>query len=538
MKPLITLLFIGLFSIYGISQGGTDTNNPLDNISDEEFRIKMASTITPEDLEKHLSILASDEFEGRETGAPGNDRAAQYLAGEFKRLGLQTVDKDDDYLQPINMVSKRWEKIDMTIHDKKYRHIWDFYALHDGNNGPDEFHVDEVIFLGYGIESDQFTNYKKTDIDGKAVIMYGGEPRHADGRSIITGSESMSAWTTDPMKKIQLAKSKGARVVFVISEDFKKQIADNRRFLMGPSVTLEPPKNDTDVSADFSFMVINPEMAKKMIGKKVKKVKKFRGKNTRGKSTKGFSISTSVQGHMIRRELSKLTANVIGVLPGSHPQKKDEHIVITAHFDHLGKRGSDIFNGADDNASGTSTVVELAEAFSTAAAFDRRPDRSIIFLLVSGEEKGLLGSKFYTDYPLIPLNQTTTNVNIDMVGRVDKLHDDPNYIYVIGSDRLSTTLHEVNETINDNYEKLVLDYKYNAVDDPNRYYYRSDHYNFAEKNIPAIFFFNGTHDDYHRPSDTIEKIEFEKMSKIGRHIFHLVWELANRDEVIEVDVHN
>ena len=125
-----------------------------------------------------------------------------------------------------------------------------------------------------------------------------------------------------------------------------------------------------------------------------------------------------------------------------------------------------------------------------------------------------------------------------MVGRVDKLHDNPNYIYVIGSDRLSTTLHEVNETINDNYEKLVLDYKYNAEDDPNRFYYRSDHYNFAEKNIPAIFFFNGTHDDYHRPSDTIEKIEFEKMSKIGRHIFHLVWELANRDEAIKVDVHN
>ena len=369
MKPLITLIIIGLFSIHGISQSDADADNPLNNISDEEFRIKTASTITPDDLEKHLSILASDEFEGRETGAPGNDRAAQYLADEFNRLGLVTVDHDNDYLQPINMISKRWEKIDMIIHDKKYRHIWDFYALHDGNNGPDEFNVDEVIFLGYGIESDQFTNYKKTDIDGKAVIMYGGEPRHTDGRSVITGSESMSAWTTDPMKKIQLAKSKGARMVFVISENFKKQIADNRRFLMGPSVNLEPPSNDADVSDDFSFMVINPEMAKKMIGKKVKKAKKFRGKNARGKSTKGFSISTSVHGHMIRRELSKLTANVIGVLPGSHPQKKDEHIVITAHFDHLGKRGSDIFNGADDNASGTSTVVELAEAFFDRSCF-------------------------------------------------------------------------------------------------------------------------------------------------------------------------
>ena len=223
-------------------------------------------------------------------------------------------------------------------------------------------------------------------------------------------------------------------------------------------------------------------------------------------------------------------------MQGKHPERKKEHIVVTAHFDHLGKRGEDIFNGADDNASGTAAILEIAEAFATASAFGQRPDRSIIFLLVSGEEKGLLGSKFYTDHPIIPLEETMVNVNIDMVGRVDSKHENPNYIYVIGADRLSTTLHDVNEQVNASYENLELDYTYNEPDDPNRYYYRSDHYNFALNNIPAIFFFNGTHADYHRPSDTAEKINFDKMSKISRHIFHLIWELANREEAIEVNV--
>lgn len=305
---------------------------------------------------------------------------------------------------------------------------------------------------------------------------------------------------------------------------------------MGPSISLTPPGQPGASEQTTMYQFISPEMAKEMIGKKVKKVKKYRVKNSKGKSTKGFKIKTSVSGHMIKDAKNKETANVLGVIPGMDPILKDQHIIVTAHFDHLGKRGEDIFNGADDNASGTSTVLELAQALSTAKSMGQGLKRSVIFLLVSGEEKGLLGSKYYTDYPLIPLEQTMVNINIDMVGRVDKLHEDPNYIYVIGADRLSTTLHEVNEDVNTRYENLDMDYTYNAEDDPNRYYYRSDHYNFAKNNIPAVFFFNGTHDDYHRPSDTIEKINFEKMAKIGRHIFQLIWEIGNRKDPIEVNV--
>jgi Zn-dependent M28 family amino/carboxypeptidase len=230
-------------------------------------------------------------------------------------------------------------------------------------------------------------------------------------------------------------------------------------------------------------------------------------------------------------------SNVLGYVEGIDPNLKNEVVVVTAHYDHLGSRGESIFNGADDNGSGTTTVLEVAESFAQAKAAGAGPRRSVLFMLVSGEEKGLLGSQYYAEFPIFPIENTVANVNVDMVGRVDKKYEDnPNYIYVIGSDRLSTELHEINETANKTYTNLVLDYTYNDDNDPNRYYYRSDHYNFAKKGIPAIFYFNGTHEDYHRPSDTIEKINFEKMEKIGKLVFYTTWELANREKRIEVNV--
>lgn len=529
--------FFSLFVFLTITVSAwAQPSNSFESIKPDEFRTKMAHTITVEDLQRRMATLAGDEMEGRETGTKGNELAAAYIAAELKRYTLKQVGGEYGYFQPMRIASERWEKIDMTVNDKDYRHLWDFYALHKDNKGLSDFSIDEIVFVGYGIEDEKLQNYKRSNVNGKAVIMYGGEPKTSDDTYLISGTSEPSEWAKNPMKKIDLAKSKGASAVFVISENFKENIANNRRYLMGPSIDLKPLAEEEESTSNFMYQFISPEMAKEMLGKKLKKVKKFRTKNAKGKSTKGLPVKTSVSGDMIKDVKYKETANVLGVLPGTDPQLKDEYIVVTAHFDHLGKRGEDIFNGADDNASGTSTVLELAEAFSTAKAMNYGLKRSVIFLLVSGEEKGLLGSSYYTDYPLVPLEQTMVNVNIDMVGRVDEEHEDPNYIYVIGADRLSTTLHDVNEEVNDRYEHLELDYTYNAEDDPNRYYYRSDHYNFARRGIPAVFFFNGTHKDYHRPSDTIEKIDYEKMAKIGRHIFHLIWELGNRPESIEVNV--
>lgn len=228
------------------------------------------------------------------------------------------------------------------------------------------------------------------------------------------------------------------------------------------------------------------------------------------------------------------TENVIAIIEGS--EKPEEYLVISSHLDHIGIHDGEINNGADDDGSGTVSLLEIAEAFQLAVEAGKGPKRSIIFLHVTGEEKGLLGSKYYTDNPLYPLENTIANLNIDMVGRTDpkRINDNPNYIYLIGSDRLSMELHEISEEVNKATVNIDLDYTYNAHDDKNRFYFRSDHYNFAKNNIPVIFYFNGTHADYHRPTDTVDKIEYDLMETRARLIFATAWELANREERIKL----
>ena len=258
---------------------------------------------------------------------------------------------------------------------------------------------------------------------------------------------------------------------------------------------------------------------------KVKTVKRY-GK---WKWDKNGLLEKMLKNNYIRGE------NIIGFIEGS--DLKDEILVITAHYDHLGIKDSLIYNGADDNGSGTVAIMEIAEAFMLAKKEGKGPRRSILIMPVSAEEKGLLGSKYYTENPIYPLENTIANLNVDMIGRIDDYHDNPNYIYLIGSDRLSTELHDISEAVNDKYINLELDYKYNDEDDPNRYYYRSDHYNFAKNNIPVIFYFNGVHADYHKPSDTIDKIQFTKVEKISRYIFLTAWELANREERPKLNIY-
>lgn len=216
--------------------------------------------------------------------------------------------------------------------------------------------------------------------------------------------------------------------------------------------------------------------------------------------------------------------------------------MVTAHYDHVGVdeslEGDKIFNGANDDGSGTVAVLEVAEAFAQAKKAGYGPRRSILFMTVTGEEKGLLGSEYYSENPIFPLENTVADVNIDMIGRMDYDHEktnDSNYIYVIGADKLSSELHQINEEMNEKYVNLKLDYTYNDENDPNRFYYRSDHYNFAKHGIPIVFYFNGVHDDYHQPSDEVEKIDFESAEKVARLAFHVAWELANRENRIVVD---
>ena len=227
--------------------------------------------------------------------------------------------------------------------------------------------------------------------------------------------------------------------------------------------------------------------------------------------------------------------NIIAYIEGT--EFPDEYVYILAHSDHEGIIDGEIYNGADDNGSGTAAVLEMAEAFGMAVKDGYRPKRSVVFLHVTAEEVGLHGSRYYADHPVFPLENAVTTLNIDMIGRVDKRHEDnENYIYVIGSDRMSTELYYVAEKANATFTNLDLDYKFNEEKDVNRYYYRSDHYNFALKNVPVIFFFNGEHDDYTKPTDTADKINYPLLAKRTKLIFATAWYLANSNERLNPEI--
>ena len=236
-----------------------------------------------------------------------------------------------------------------------------------------------------------------------------------------------------------------------------------------------------------------------------------------------------------KKNVESFTAdNVAAIIKGS--EFPNEYVILTAHLDHVIPRNGEIYNGADDNGSGTVAMLEIAESFALAKQLGKEPKRSIVFLHVTAEERGLLGSKYYTDYePLVPLKQTVANLNMDMMGRADPERGirNLNYVYIIGSDILSDDLHNINLEAN-NFANLELDFRYNDINDPNQFYYRSDHFHFVKNNIPAIFYFSGTHEDYHQPGDTADKILYEPYSKRVKLIFHTAWGLANRDERIKL----
>lgn len=496
-----------------------------------DYAVMLANSISAKDMRRHLTILASDEYEGRETGQKGNDLSATYIATQFKDMGLPAIGKNNNYYQGVSFNKTSWEKNAISVNGKEYKHLWDYLTFAYLSEHLPYLNPQEIIFLGFGIDDPNYSDFNGQDITDKVIMINEGEPYDSKGNSRITGTNQKSEWSQDVYKKLKVAKEKGAKMVLVIEPEITKFLGENRKYLLDPSLKL----GDGEHRSDFANHVyISSTIAKDIIGSKGKKIKRWRKKNTRRGKSKAIALKSDVVMNFAKNVSVTAGNNVLGYIEGT--DMKDEIIIISAHHDHLGKRGDDVYNGADDNGSGTSTVIEIAEAFQLAKEMGIGPRRSVLCLLVTGEEKGLLGSEYYAEQPIFPLANTVANVNIDMVGRVDeKYKDNPNYVYVIGSDRLSTDLHKINEDVNQKYSQIVLDYEYNDENDPNRYYYRSDHYNFAKNGIPAIFFFNGVHDDYHRTTDTVEKINFEKMETIGRHFFHTAWELANRDQRIVVD---
>lgn len=502
----------------------------------EDFSKKYAQTIKTEELRAILKVLASDEMEGRETASAGQKRAEQFIVNKLQSFGIPEIDREgvtDGYLQEMPFTREEWGKVTLTANGEEFIHLRDFYAFRSVNMNLPEVFKKEVVFLGYGIDDDSYSDYEGVDVKDKVIMILSGEPTDKEGKSWITKDEKPSAWTSNWKKKLRTAKEKGVTAVLIIDPNAGKNIGRFRRWLVEPSMTVGKPDKE-ELSTANSFY-ISPEMARSLVGN-AKKLAKATKKITKKGKSYSFTFPCDITLEQEKKQELIYSTNIMAYIEGSDEELKEEIVVISAHYDHLGKRGNEIYNGADDNGSGSTALIELAQAYAQAKADGNGPRRSVLLMWLTGEEKGLLGSAYYVEHPIFPLENTIVDVNVDMIGRVDEAHkDNPKYIYVIGADRLSSELHKINEDANQKYTQIELDYTFNAEDDPNRYYYRSDHYNFAELGIPAIFYFSGVHDDYHKITDTVDKIQFEKMETIARLVFHTSWELANRDKRIVVD---
>lgn len=521
MKKLLFLICTcAIFLACGSSQN--PSTNEKTETKTEANPTDYANTITQEELKEMLYIYASDEFEGRLTGAPGQKKAVEYLKNHYVEMGIKSAYNNDNYFQKVPLEQKQIANSTITLNGKSFENFDNQFCI--SAEKTEVITGNEIVYVGYGVETDNYSDYGNIDVKGKIVLVKAGEAKNEDGTYVTSGDIQPTKWTNPRQamtSKRAIAKDKGAKAVLFMDNDMYGPYSSYFK-RMAQSGTLGRISLKTD-DVNIPMFMVNETFATSILP-------------TISTENTAKSITTSIKMDIESKSENLDSENVAAFIKGS--EKPNEILVISAHLDHEGVKNGEIYNGADDDGSGTIAIVEIAEAFKEAVKNGHGPKRSILFLHVTGEEKGLLGSKYYTDMdPIFPLEDTVANLNIDMIGRTDpkRKSENRNYVYLIGSDKLSTELHNISEEINSEYCNIELDYTYNDENDPNRYYYRSDHYNFAKNNIPVIFYFNGTHDDYHKPTDTPDKIEYDLLENRTKLVFYTAWELANRDNRITVD---
>lgn len=466
-----------------------------------------AKTITAEDLRKQLTVIAGAEMEGRETATEGQRKAAAYIESQFRNLGLIPGNRGS-YEMHFPVYTDTLLNLELSVNDTAFTAGEDFTASF-ANNHTERLRFSEVVFAGYGLSDSTRNDYEGLDVSGRLVMVLSPDIGPGPGPESRRNMSFFAQQNT--------AMKNGAAALLIIN---KTITAPDRK---GSMYVNRYPKTQR-----INTFYVSEKLAEQIMGADYGLQKK----STVSK-TYNCNISLGFRKHTIALQSS----NVLGILEGS--DLKDEYVVLTAHYDHLGIRNGTIWYGADDDGSGTVTILEMAKAFAKAKSEGKGPRRSILFMTVSGEEKGLWGSDYYSAHPAVPLDKTTVNLNIDMIGRIDpsrKHGDSSNYIYVIGDDKLSSDLKPISEAVNRKYGKLELDYKYNDPKDPERIYYRSDHYNFAKAGVPVIFYFSGLHPDYHKPTDTPDKINYPLVQKRAQLIFYTAWEMANRNAMLKRDI--
>src|SRR5947207_12210199 len=483
-------------------------------------------SITSTELRMHLEFLASNELGGRYTLSPSLGVAARYLASHLKAYGFHGAGDHGDFLQHFDLVSSRPDpaksSLALTVNGQTTKSgFGDFITLGGSGSGTAE---GPIVFVGYGISSpsQKHDDYANLDVKGKIVLVASGLPEGVD-RSRLGRDESGDA----------AAAAHGAIGVIAIPAQRMTDFMKNRNFkdfALRESVRLAK-----DIDNRVPVVILGAELVEKFlpsVGLSLKDIHEAEKKHL-ALAPKTLDASANI---ILVSDSSRVVAqNVVGVLEGTDPKLKHEYVVFSAHYDHLKTSDKgEIYPGADDDGSGTTAVLTSAHAL----ALDP-PKRSVLVVFHAGEELGLLGSEYNTDFsPAIPLEKIVADLNIDMIGRSKPLGDkesadehltDANTVYLVGSDRSSKELHKLSEQTNSDYQKLYLDYYYNDPANPERIYFRSDHWNYAKHGIPVIFYFDGTHVDYHKPTDTVNKIDFTKLTNVTRLVFETGWRIANLD---------
>lgn len=477
---------------------------------------KFAETITAKDLKSKLTVIAGPGMEGRETATEGQRKAATFIENHFKKLGLQPG-AGTGYQMEYPVYQDSLQSVSFSVNGTTFSPDKDF-TISGSSFATIDRSAKDVVFASLGIVDSTTNDYDGLNISKKWVMLIDGTRADLDKTPDAESRASLRALYA----KVALAKKNGARGVIIISNDFPKKEAFSRLGNMQLKQTAD--------SSVIPVVYASAQVASAILGKQVSTLKDL------AKAVRGV-YPAIINLNAIRFTKTLHSTNVLGVLPGT--DKKDEYVFVTGHYDHLGKKGDIIYYGADDDGSGTTSVLQIAEAFAKAKAKGISPKRTIVFMTVSGEEKGLWGSEYYSEHPAFPLDKTSVDLNIDMVGRIDpdrKEGDSTNYVYTIGEDKLSSELFGISDSINKKYMNMELDRRFNDPNDPNKFYYRSDHFNFAKKGVPVIFYFNGVHADYHRPTDTVDKINFNVMEKRVRLVFYTAWEMANRENMLKRDI--
>jgi len=442
-----------------------------------------AALIDVDDLRSRLGIIADDSMRGRDTPSPELQQTAEYVAAEFESFGLRPGN-GDSWLQEYPLTT-------MSAGPESAHRV----AI-TGPNGSWQLEFGEDYLASYEAEISEGSG----DLQ---LVTAGGERPDVTGKTVVmrVTMDNLRQVFGGGLSDLIEGEPSGFLLSLDVPDDFMNRL---RGFLGGGRMQV----GEAAESAAPVVYLVHSRLPAQLVAV-------LAGEE----STDGWSASLRTEA-----VVSTQTApNTIGILEGSDPDLRDEYIIFTAHMDHIGVSsdadGDSINNGADDDGSGTVTIIELAQAF---ASMETRPRRSLAFMTVSGEEKGLLGSQWYSDHPTLPLEQTVANVNIDMIGR-----NWQDTIVAIGKEE--STLGPLVESIAESHPELDMQ----VIDDlwpEENFYSRSDHFNFARKGVPILFFFNGVHDDYHQESDEVEKIGYDKMARIGRLIFYLGLEVANADE--------